>query len=126
MNIPFSISNESERDIGFKTIILKSCNGFLGAMIPVAKKLDLKEMRHIFSCKTLNMASRSEVKELTGFEAGGVCPLFAAYIIIADKSILNFKKVSVGSGSIYYDITLNTEDVIRLSNCKIISLPLQS
>jgi len=56
------------------------------------KKLDYGKLRKLLKCKKVRLAQRSEVKEITGFDVGEVCPL--SYTLekipkIMDEEIVN-------------------------------------
>ena len=84
-------------------------------MVGGDKKLDYGKLRKLLKCKKVGLAQRSEVKEITGFDVGEVCPL--SYTLekipkIMDEEIVNKDTVLTG-GSQYTLIKIKVKDLLK-------------
>src|SRR5688572_13873603 len=59
---------------GAKSLILKSPDGFVMAVVPGNKKLDSKKLKKILGVKDIRFATAEEVKQVAGVEIGAVYP----------------------------------------------------
>ncbi|HVX93074.1 MAG TPA: YbaK/EbsC family protein [Candidatus Dojkabacteria bacterium] len=57
-----------------KSLLVKIDNNFALFLVSGDKRLDLEELKNVYSTKNIRMASADEVKEMTGYSIGGVPP----------------------------------------------------
>lgn len=76
--------------------------------------------------KSLRLASRDEVPRLTGFVAGGVPPFGhrgeVRVTVVADRSVLRFEEVVTSAGSPSSLLRIRTEDLLRLSDARVLDV----
>lgn len=105
----------------YKTIVLTDGKDFFAVFVPGNKRADLKKVEKIFE-KSLRLAKAKELKEKLKLAPGEVCPFLIDIPIVADKSILSKGKIHLGSGDIKYDLEMEANDVLKLTNAKIDSI----
>ena len=102
----------------YKTIVLTDGKNFFAVMVSGNKRIDLKKVDKIFR-KSLRLAKAKELKEKLKLAPGEVSPFLIDMPVIADKSILSKGKIHLGSGDIKYDLEMEANDVLKLTNAKI-------
>lgn len=85
-------------------------------MVGGDKKLGYGKIRKLLRCKKVRLAKRNEVKEITGFDIGEVCPL--SYVLeriprIMDKGIVKKDVVLTGGGSQYTLVKIKVKELLR-------------
>ena len=76
-----------------KSLLFKTENSFILALIAGDKKCSLKKLKKIMNKKDVSMANPEEVKTQTGYTIGGVSPVghLKPIIILIDISLERFK-----------------------------------
>jgi prolyl-tRNA editing enzyme YbaK/EbsC (Cys-tRNA(Pro) deacylase) len=118
--VKFSKVNVEVDDI-CKTIIWKTNRGLIGVFLQDAGRVNLDKLQKILNSK-VEMASSDEVKEKTGSERGAVCPLLLGIPLVMDKQVFDLKKVIFGSGDHSYEIEMNPNDILNLTEARIAKL----
>ncbi len=81
------------------TLIIKTDNGFFALLISGdRKRVDFTSVAKILGCKQAKMATREEVKEITGYDVGSVAMVGIALPFILDKQLFRYPYVYGGSG----------------------------
>ncbi|OGK18620.1 hypothetical protein A3G67_02130 [Candidatus Roizmanbacteria bacterium RIFCSPLOWO2_12_FULL_40_12] len=104
---------------------------FIGEKNPILtvlsgdKKVSLKKLENLTGQKVLRMAKPNEVKELTGYPVGGVCPFAIDNDTIQkviDEKVFTLENVNIGSGKAEIGIELASEDLKRIWDGKILNI----
>ncbi|MFD2131176.1 aminoacyl-tRNA deacylase [Pseudogracilibacillus auburnensis] len=90
------------------TLILKTNKGFFAFIISGAhEKVDFEEMSDVLECSSVKLASRKEVKKVTGYEVGSVPMIGLDLPCLIDKQLFKYDFIYGGIG--YNDYTLKIE-----------------
>ncbi len=103
----------------FKTLVIETEKGeFASAVIPVEKKLSLKNTAKALKAKKVSMAQIKDVEKATGYILGGVSPLGQKKRLkaIIDTSAENYETILVSAGKRGLDIEISPFDLQRLLN----------
>ena len=95
-----------------KTILVKRKKQYHGLFLRGADQIDFKKLKTIIGKSSI--ASRDEVKEISGVDAGAVCPLLLDVPVIVDKRVLDLEKLNFGSGNHLYGVEINSSDLSRV------------
>ncbi len=90
-----------------KCLILKSKdNRYAEAIILGSQKLDIKKITLLSGLKKLSLASPDNIKELTGYDIGGIPPiaLINKFPIYIDEKVFEKKYIIGSAGSPYYGL----------------------
>jgi len=93
-----------------KTLLLKAPGrGFLLALCPGDRQVDLKRLAHLLQEKQVEMAARDEVHKITGYFIGGVSPLGTRreLPVLMDSLILTEEVISISAGRWGHQILLD-------------------
>jgi Cys-tRNA(Pro)/Cys-tRNA(Cys) deacylase len=93
-----------------KTLLLKApAHGFLLALCPGDRQVDLRRLAHLLKEKQVEMAAREEVHKVTGYFIGGVSPLGTRreLPVLMDSLVLREVEISVSAGRWGYQILLD-------------------
>ena len=81
------------------TLIIKTDSGFFALIISGnRKRVDFTHIAKILGCQHAQMATKKEVKEITGFDVGSVPMIGIALPFILDRKLLRYPFVYGGSG----------------------------
>ncbi|TVP13747.1 Cys-tRNA(Pro) deacylase [Shewanella sp. KCT] len=109
----------------FKTLVAELDNGTLVvAIIPVDKKLNLKQLAKAAKAKKAAMAAPEKVQRSTGYVLGGVSPIgqkkrLATFI---DESAQQLAQIYVSGGRRGLDIELTPADLQDVTQARFASL----
>ncbi|MFL0196862.1 aminoacyl-tRNA deacylase [Clostridium sp. WILCCON 0269] len=93
-------------NIGFHALIISGSE----------EKLNFKKIKKLLKCTNVRMATKNEVKELTGFCVGTI-PLFGLpFPYIIDKKLLQKLFIYGGTGEEHYTLKVNPNALIKLNN----------
>lgn len=85
----------------FKTLVTKlDSNQLVVAIIPVAQKLNLKQVAKTLKSKKAKMAEKAEVERATGYVLGGVSPLGQRKLLpsLLHQSAKDFSSIYISAG----------------------------
>lgn len=103
----------------FKTLIAASeRTQLMVAVIPVAKRLDLKALAAAAGAKRMTLADEADAERATGYVVGGISPLGQRkrLPLMLDESALAYETIYVSAGKRGLEIELAPHDLLRLSN----------
>jgi len=109
----------------FKTLVAETENHkLLVAVIPVNRKLNMKQLAKAAGCKRAAMAQPATVERSSGYVLGGVSPLgqkknLATFI---DESALQFDTIYVSAGRRGLEIELSPVDLKTLTRAVVADL----
>jgi len=95
-----------------KTILVKRKNQYHGLFLRGADQIDFKKLKTLIGKSSI--ASRDEVKKISGVDAGAVCPLLLDVPVFVDKRVLDLEKLNFGSGNHLYGVEINSGDLSRV------------
>lgn len=99
-----------------KSLLLKSENGFLAAIISGDKKLDIKKLKKHFGSQKISFAKVIEIEKFMGFKIGGLPPyaFFDKCKVVIDARVMESPYV-IGSGrDEFTGIKFNPKDLLLL------------
>ncbi|MFP3166839.1 MAG: YbaK/EbsC family protein [Candidatus Nanopusillus sp.] len=81
--------------------------------------IDLNKIKKYFNCNEMKLAKAKEVKEITGYDIGGVPPIGLKQKIktIVDKSIIDLNDDQIiycGGGSHYHLLRISKKDLLKV------------
>lgn len=108
-------------DYVFKTLVTKGTGrDYYVFVVPVAEELDLKKCAKSVGEKSVEMIPVKDITKVTGYVRGGCSPLGMKkqYKTTFHITATEIPQIIVSAGKIGYQIDLNPEDLIRLTNGK--------
>lgn len=92
-------------DIGFHVLVVSG----------ERSHVNFKEVKHLLNCKNVRMATKDEVKSITGFSVGNV-PMFGILLpYIVDKRLLKFSFVYGGLGEENTTLKVDPNALLKLN-----------
>ena len=108
----------------FKTlVVIRGHSKPLLVMIPANKKVDLKKVARTVGEKKVKMASHQEAESLTGLQVGGISALGLinkGFLLFLDRRGVEKKKIYISAGKRGYQIGLDPQDLLAVTNTKVI------
>ncbi|MBU2579997.1 YbaK/EbsC family protein [Patescibacteria group bacterium] len=113
-NAALALSEKSSSII--KSILLKSGNQFLAAIISGDKKIDTKKIKKYFDVSKISFAKPEEVEKLTGFKIGGLPPyaFFDKCKVVIDANLMEKPYVIGAGGDEFTGMKFNPKDLLLL------------
>ncbi|HEY7691296.1 MAG TPA: YbaK/EbsC family protein [Gaiellaceae bacterium] len=114
----------TERKVG-KTLILKSGDRYVRAVLPASERLDLRRVREHLDDRELRLATEGELAEAyADFELGAVPPFGgrAGDRVLIDRRIAELDQVTLEAGTHVDSLTLRVRDLSTLTNAEVIDL----
>ena len=116
--IKFSKGDVKSEEI-CKTIIVKGeSSNYFGLFLEGKRKIDFAKVNALLGSK-VKIASADEVRLITNIEPGAVCPLLLKIPVIADRGVLKFSNVNIGSGDHLYGIEMSPNDMLSLIDARV-------
>ncbi len=106
----------------FKTLVAKGDkSGIIVCCIPVNREVDLKKLAAACGDKRMEMIPVKDLLALTGYIRGGVSPIGMKkkYRTVIDSSCSNFDKIAVSAGICGCTLTIDTNDIIKVTNANL-------
>lgn len=106
----------------FKTLVTKgNSGGYFVFVVPVEKELDMKKAAKSVGEKSVEMIPVKDIMKITGYVRGGCSPLGMKkqYKTTFHSSCLENDNIIVSAGKIGYQIDLEPEALIKLSNAQV-------
>lgn len=112
-------------DTVFKTLVLKgNSDKIYVVVLPVEKEVNLKKLATEVGEKRIVPIHVSEILSITGYIRGGCSPIGMKkkYDTIIDSSVKNNDMVIVSGGKIGLQIELHNEDLIELTEARVLDI----
>lgn len=109
----------------FKTLVAKGDKtGYIVFCIPVDKEIDLRRAAALTGNKKIEMVHVKDLLSVTGYIRGGCSPvgMKKKFPTFFDESVTSLDMITVSSGTRGAQLLLKSEDVIKYTGAKIISL----
>jgi Cys-tRNA(Pro)/Cys-tRNA(Cys) deacylase len=102
----------------FKTLIISIPKGLAVAVLPVPTKLSLKAAAAALGVPKVQMADRAAAERSTGYVIGGISPFGQRKPLptVVDASALGWDRVMCSAGKRGWDVAVDPQDLIRLTN----------
>lgn len=99
-----------------KTLVLETDQGFAVAIIAGNKRLDFKAVAKQLGCRNVRLASPARVRELSGYDVGGVpaivfedrCPLLLSNTLFPDACCIG------SAGDAFHGLALSVRNLVHL------------
>lgn len=99
------------------TLILKTDKGFLAVTFSGDREqVDFNEVANLAGCKQAQLATRKEVKQITGCEVGSVPMVGLKIPVVLDKQLFRYPVVYGGSGQETCTLKLAPAALQQLNN----------
>lgn len=102
------------------TFILKAKDKYYAAIICGNTRISFKKIKQVLGVKDISMADPATVLNLTGAKVGEVCLINGELSTLIDQNILKNKDCYGGCGAPKSTLRINTQDLIRITNAKIL------
>jgi Cys-tRNA(Pro)/Cys-tRNA(Cys) deacylase len=102
----------------FKTLLADVDGALVVAIVPVARRLDLKALASAVGGKRCDMADPKVAERATGYIVGGISPVGQkrALRTVLDESALLFHIVYVSGGRRGFDLGLSPDDLLAATS----------
>lgn len=102
------------------TIILKSKDKYFAAIICGDTRISFKKLKQVLNIKDISMANPETVLSITGAKVGEVSLINDEMDTIIDSNVVNNINCYGGSGVHKTTLRINTNDLIRITNAKLL------
>lgn len=105
-----------------KTVVLTTGDGFVRAVVPASKRLDLHKVHELLADRECRLATEEELgAAYPAFELGAVPPFGgpAGDRVIVDGKLAELDAIVVEAGSHDQSVKLRTKDLLALSGAKV-------
>ena len=92
-----------------KTILVKHKKQYYALFLRGSDKIDFSKLKGLIG--KASIASMAEVKEITGVDAGAVCPLLLDIPVIVDKRVLKLERLNFGSSDHHHGVEIASSDL---------------
>ena len=101
----------------FKTLIAVVEGGYVVAIVPVARQLNLRALAEATGGKRAEMAGPADAERVTGYVQGGISPLGQRKSLptFLDRSALGHATIYVSAGRRGLNISLDPHDLMHLT-----------
>lgn len=108
-----------------KTLIVRVDDGYVAAIVPGDRRLSLQRLARVLGSRSARLAEPGEVREVTGFDVGGVSPLsdcVRSLRTIMDPRIAEREWVWCGGGDPYSLAYVSARDLVRVLRPVVVDL----
>ena len=100
-----------------KTIILTTREGFVRAVVPASRRLDLDKVRDLLDVIHVTLASEHQLADAyPGFELGAMPPFGGPRdVVLLDGRLCSHETVVIEAGTHDESVRLRTKDLVRLT-----------
>lgn len=102
------------------TLILKTKDKYYAAIICGNTKLSFKKLKQALNIKDISMADPPTVLTITGANVGEVSLVNQGLDTLIDSNVLHNKNCYGGSGIPQVTLRINTQDLIRITNARVL------
>ncbi len=81
-------------------------------------KVDTNKVKHLLNIQRVRVATREEVLEKTGYEAGAVPPIGYDAVFLMDPSVLTKQEVYCGGGSPTTLLKINPQEIVKANHAQ--------
>jgi Cys-tRNA(Pro)/Cys-tRNA(Cys) deacylase len=102
----------------FKTLVADADGRLVVAVVPVARRLDLKALARVVGARKAAMADPAAAQRATGYVVGGISPLGQkrTHRTVLDDSAEAFETILVSAGRRGLDVELAPADLVSLTS----------
>jgi Ala-tRNA(Pro) deacylase len=108
-----------------KTVVLSTPDGFVRAVLPASKRLDVRKVRELLGTNQVNLATEEMLAgAYPRFELGAVPPFAGAFgdRTLIDLKICESESVLLEAGTHEQSLRLKTADLVALSEARLADL----
>lgn len=93
-------------------------NGFYVIALQAQKQADLKKLKALLDVKTLKLAQKSQLVDVTGCNFGELPPLGSIFglQLILDRDLLDQEKIYFNAGRLDKSFVVKPDDIVNLEN----------
>lgn len=106
----------------FKTLVAQGkSKQYYVFVIPIAEELLLKQAAKLVGEKSIELIPVKEITKVTGYIRGGCTPLGMKknYPTIIHNSSITYDTIYISGGKLGCSISLNPQDLISVTNCRV-------
>jgi len=109
-----------ELDQIVKSLVFQCDDRAALVMVPGSRRADPVKVASALSATQARIASPAVVREVTGYDVGGVAPfaLLAVAHVLADRSLMHWETVWVGAGSDRHMVGIAPAELVRLTRAR--------
>ena len=111
-----------EPDHVAKTIVLSTPDGFVRAVVPASRRIELRKSREALGTKNVHLASEQVLsREYPEFELGAVPPVGGARRdpVLLDQRLHESEWVVFEAGTHEHSVRLKTADLVSITNARV-------
>jgi Cys-tRNA(Pro)/Cys-tRNA(Cys) deacylase len=108
----------------FKTLVVTADDELVVAVVPVARRLDLKALAAVVGAKKARLADPAVAERRTGYVVGGISPVGQRTTLatVVDASAASFATVFVSAGRRGLDLEIAPDDLVRATAAQLASI----
>lgn len=101
----------------YKSLIAKAQGTLVMGLVPVTRKISLKELAHAVEKKKATMVAPAEAEELSGSVIGAISPfgLKTEMPVVIDKGAFAHSTIAVSGGSRELKVEVTPTDIVELT-----------
>lgn len=98
------------------TLIVKTEKGFVAMTIAGSRgRVNFEEVAKLIGCNKVKLASRTEVKSITGFDIGNIPLVGISLSFIIDQRLFEYPLIYGGSGQINHTLKIDPHALVELN-----------
>jgi Ala-tRNA(Pro) deacylase len=106
-----------------KTLVVKTADGYLRAVLPASQRIDLRKLREVHpgSKKKMHLASEEDLaRDYPEFELGAVPPIGGRHDpVVVDSSLTRHESIVLEAGSHERSLRIPVPDLLRLTQASV-------